>query len=123
MYPTLGYAKDERSKLSKKVARGLGVHVEQGGTHVVDRDGRVLFWYTVHRATAHRMVVQKGYRAPGRGRTTGRFNTREELIDRVEMYYNNTGMSQADIGKSCGVSQSVVNTLLNNEIADRSKHG
>lgn len=125
VYPTRGSAEDGRSRLVKKTAAGMaGVRVEQGTTQIVNiATKRALLWYTIHPATGHRLTVHRAVKSPGRGRTTGRFATRDELIDRIEFLYWGPGdMSQTAIGKSCGVSQGVVNSILQGEIAERRRN-
>lgn len=48
-------------------------------------------------------------------KTTGRFDTREELVDRVVRYDMAGEMSMDAIGKSCGVSQGTVKKILDGD--------
>ena len=50
-------------------------------------------------------------------KTTGRFETREELVERVVLLDMQGAMSMESIGKSCGVSQGTVNSILKSEEA------
>lgn len=49
----------------------------------------------------------------GRRKTTGRFQTREELCEWVWNTYWHTKASAADIAKQCRVSEGTVNNILN----------
>ena len=48
----------------------------------------------------------------GRQPTTGRFSTREELVDFVLAQYHNTQASQSDVARAARVSQGVVAKIL-----------
>lgn len=123
VYPTKGSAVEAREKTANKLAAGLGTvaGTRRASTEVVEiATARVLYWYTIHPTPGHRLTVHRAVRRPGRGRTTGRFDTREELVNRIEWLYWGPGdMSQSAIGRSCGVSQGVVNSILQNEIKER----
>ena len=125
VYPTKGSADEAREKTGKKVAAGLGAGAgTRRNSEVVDSETYApLCWYTIHPAPGHRVTIHRAVKRPGRGKTTGRFDTREELIERVErLYWGGGDMSQTAIGKSCGVSQGVVNSLLQNEIKERRRN-
>jgi transposase len=48
----------------------------------------------------------------GRPKTTGRFATRQELLDRIWMLYENGGMSLNGIARSCKVSNTTVSHVI-----------
>ena len=48
----------------------------------------------------------------GRPRTTGRYDTREKLEERVMLLYNNGGMNHHQIAVSVGVSDGVVTEII-----------
>lgn len=48
----------------------------------------------------------------GRPKTTGRFRTRAELVDRVRNLYHNTSLSMAAVGRNCKVSFSTANSII-----------
>ena len=47
-----------------------------------------------------------------RPKTTGRFNTREELEERVLFLYKQDGLSLSQIATSCGVSYGVTSSII-----------
>ena len=48
----------------------------------------------------------------GRKPTTGKFATRDELEQSVIFYYRKTGQHQAQVARTCGVSEGVVARIL-----------
>lgn len=48
----------------------------------------------------------------GRPKTTGRFETRAELVERVRNLYHNTSLSMAAVGRNCKVSFSTANSII-----------
>lgn len=48
-------------------------------------------------------------------KTTGRFDTREQLIERIAFLYNQGEMSNHDIGKNCEVSATTVSKIIDSE--------
>lgn len=128
VYPTKGIATEARENAVKARVAAGGPNVRaRRAMEVIDTTRRIsdtLFWYTIHPTVGYGVTVHRLVKLPGREKTTGRFATREELIERVEHLYWRIGadMSQEAIGKSCGVSQSVVCSLLNNEIKERRRN-
>lgn len=48
-------------------------------------------------------------------KTTGRFDTREELVERIAMLFHNGEMSNEQMGKSCGVSATTVAKIIDSD--------
>jgi hypothetical protein len=48
----------------------------------------------------------------GRPKTTGRFRTRAELVDRVRNLYHNTSLSMAAVARNCQVSPGVADDII-----------
>lgn len=48
----------------------------------------------------------------GRPKTTGRFETRAELVDRVHHLNERNGLSVSGIARSCGISPVTADTIL-----------
>lgn len=48
----------------------------------------------------------------GRGRTTGRFLTRAELVERVHGLYYRTNMSMSSVARHCAISQGTANAII-----------
>lgn len=119
IFPTRGGAEAARERIVKQKSRGATFY-QRRKAEVVRHDGdTVAYWYTIHQSLAYGVGVHRKAKPPKRGKTTGRFATREELIERVENLYWRNNMSQEAIGKSCGVSQSTVGHLLADEIKKR----
>lgn len=63
----------------------------------------------------------------GRPKTTGRFNTRRELVDRVRHLYFQTDMSVSSVARNCGVSQTTANNIIESkeeaEVIERTDYG
>jgi hypothetical protein len=51
----------------------------------------------------------------GRQLVTGNFNTRKELVERVLFLYHDTACNMSQIGRSCGVTQATVNSIVENK--------
>jgi len=48
----------------------------------------------------------------GRKGTTGKYDTREELIHNVNFFYYQTNQTQAQVARTCGVLETVVKGIL-----------
>ena len=48
----------------------------------------------------------------GRKPTTGKYQTREELEKFVRFFYFETGQCQAQVARTCGVSELVVDKII-----------
>lgn len=48
----------------------------------------------------------------GRKPITGKYNTRNELIQNIHFYYYQTDQCQAQVARTCGVSEGVVASIL-----------
>ncbi len=68
--------------------------------------------FTVTKHEPMERVAQHMNKQSGRKLTTGRFDTREQLEERVRWYYRNTDMNQTEIAKNCNVSTSTVAKIL-----------
>lgn len=55
----------------------------------------------------------------GRPKTTGRFRTRAELVDRVRHLYHETPMSVSSVASHCEISPVTAHTILNTREWDR----
>ena len=50
-----------------------------------------------------------------RGYATGRFSTREELVEQVHFLYHSTSCTQAQVARNCQISEGLVNNILKKE--------
>jgi len=57
----------------------------------------------------------------GRKPTTGRFETRQELVDKVAYLFINTRCSISRIAENCGISVGTVDKIVANEIFGKRK--
>ena len=52
-------------------------------------------------------------RKRGRKLTTGRFDTREELVQKTQFLYYETSCSAAKVAANCKVSENTIHNILN----------
>ena len=58
----------------------------------------------------------------GRPKTTGRFDTREELVEKVAFLYFNTNMSIFKIARNVKVSETVAHKIIDNKEYEKTLH-
>ena len=110
VHSTLGSAELERTRVINRIATNSREPCARARDRVLRlRDKEPLYIYTIQRTE---YLARAGVRKRGRRRTTGRFDTREELEERVCRLNDINGLSYERIGKSCGVSATCVVNIL-----------
>lgn len=89
-------------RLLKALAQGSEVRIEDYGRNLGE----------VQELRELQEQQRTAPRSAGRRRTTGRFDTREELLERVWFYHLYTDLPDAGIARSVGVSSTLVSKIL-----------
>jgi len=125
VHETAGSAHVEREKqlqqdYNKYQRMGQNVRVADSTTHLLLGDV-VLFRYAIQRA---RYVPKVQKKTPGRRKTTGKFDTREQLAEYACFKYFSSECNVAQIARQCKVSPGVVDSLVNEHgQAYKKEHG
>jgi len=121
VYNTAGAAHNDRCNLMSTHremldSRGYNVRVSDSTTHLIytHEDGaeHVLYRYTIQRCEFIKKTAPV-IRAKGRRKTSGKFDTREQLEEYVLHRYFTTPMKIAEIARASKVSPTVVDRIVN----------